>query len=183
MDPTSKEKRDGLRTLLNYEATKWQYTTGVKNPDLVSPDGAAHDQFLLDRKGNDEIQLVMVKRADRKTRPPGQLTHFQSFKMHGNFPGPRPRKGWLRSHGTASRYVRVNSKISKITGLLAQSDWRRDLNCESHTGVRSCVNSPRTWDHGCSLFELYPKREKSRPDNEKALRRSRRRARFEKQSG
>ena len=43
--------------LVTYEATKWQYTHGVKNPELVSPDGAAHDQFLLDRKGNDEIQL------------------------------------------------------------------------------------------------------------------------------
>ena len=56
-EPKSKEKRDALRNLLTYEATKWQYTTGVKNPELVSPDGAAHDQFLLDRKGNDEIQL------------------------------------------------------------------------------------------------------------------------------
>ena len=56
-EPTSKEKRDAIRNLLTYEATKWQYTTGVKNPELVSPDGAAHDQFLLDRQGNDEIQL------------------------------------------------------------------------------------------------------------------------------
>jgi pimeloyl-ACP methyl ester carboxylesterase len=55
--PDSQEKRDALRKLLTYEATKWQYTDGVKNPELVSPDGAAHDQFLLDRKGNDEIQL------------------------------------------------------------------------------------------------------------------------------
>lgn len=56
-EPTSQEKRDAIRNLLTYEATKWQYMTGVKNPELVSPDGAAHDQFLLDRKGNDEIQL------------------------------------------------------------------------------------------------------------------------------
>ena len=56
-DPASKEKRDAGRNLLTYEATKWQYMTGVKNPELISPDGAAHDQFLLDRKGNDEIQL------------------------------------------------------------------------------------------------------------------------------
>ena len=56
-EPTSKEKRDALRQFLTYDATKWQYTHGVKNPELVSPDGAAHDQFLLDRKGNDEIQL------------------------------------------------------------------------------------------------------------------------------
>jgi pimeloyl-ACP methyl ester carboxylesterase len=56
-EPNSQTKRDAIRNLLTYDATKWQYTTGVKNPDLVSPDGAAHDQFLLDRKGNDEIQL------------------------------------------------------------------------------------------------------------------------------
>ncbi len=56
-EPKSLEKRNAIRNLLTYEATKWQYTTGVKNPELVSPDGAAHDQFLLDRKGNDEIQL------------------------------------------------------------------------------------------------------------------------------
>ncbi len=56
-EPNSKEKRDALRGFLTYEATRWQYTHGVKNPELVSPDGPAHDQFLLDRKGNDEIQL------------------------------------------------------------------------------------------------------------------------------
>ncbi len=56
-EPNSKAKRGAIRNLLTYDATKWQYTTGVKDPELVSPDGAAHDQFLLDRKGNDEIQL------------------------------------------------------------------------------------------------------------------------------
>src|SRR5947209_4347142 len=56
-EPKSQEKRDAIRNLLTYDATRWQYTTGVKNPELVSPDGAAQDQFLLDRKGNDEIQL------------------------------------------------------------------------------------------------------------------------------
>ena len=56
-EPTSQTKRDALRTLLTYDATKWQYTTGAKHVELVSPDGAAHDQFLLDRKGNDQIQL------------------------------------------------------------------------------------------------------------------------------
>jgi pimeloyl-ACP methyl ester carboxylesterase len=56
-EPKSQEKRNALRGLLTYDATKWQYYTGVKNPELVSPDGAAHDQFLLDRPGNDEIQL------------------------------------------------------------------------------------------------------------------------------
>jgi pimeloyl-ACP methyl ester carboxylesterase len=55
--PADKEKRNALRTILTYDATKWQYTNGVKDVELVSPDGPAHDQYLLDRKGNDEIQL------------------------------------------------------------------------------------------------------------------------------
>jgi pimeloyl-ACP methyl ester carboxylesterase len=55
--PQSQEKRNAIRGLVSYDATKWQYTEGAKDPELISPDGAAEDQFLLDRKGNDEIQL------------------------------------------------------------------------------------------------------------------------------
>jgi pimeloyl-ACP methyl ester carboxylesterase len=55
--PNDSEKRNALRKFLSYDATKWQYTEGVKDVEFVSPDGAAHDQFLLDRPGNDEIQL------------------------------------------------------------------------------------------------------------------------------
>jgi pimeloyl-ACP methyl ester carboxylesterase len=56
-EPTSRERRDALRGFLNVEATRWQYTHGVPQPELVSPDGWTTDQYLLDRKGNDEIQL------------------------------------------------------------------------------------------------------------------------------
>jgi pimeloyl-ACP methyl ester carboxylesterase len=56
-DPSSRERREALRGLLTYDATRWQYTHGVPDPERVSPDGAAHDQFLLDRPGNAEIQL------------------------------------------------------------------------------------------------------------------------------
>jgi pimeloyl-ACP methyl ester carboxylesterase len=43
--PHDLEKRNALRPFLSYDATKWQYTVGVKNVELVSPDGPAHDQF------------------------------------------------------------------------------------------------------------------------------------------
>jgi pimeloyl-ACP methyl ester carboxylesterase len=59
-EPNSKERRDALRGFVKYDVTKWQYTVGVKNPELVSPDGPAHDQFLLGRPGNDEIQLDLL---------------------------------------------------------------------------------------------------------------------------
>jgi pimeloyl-ACP methyl ester carboxylesterase len=79
-EPTSQAKRDGLRSLLTYEATQWQYTTGVKNPELVSPDGAAHDQFLLDRKGNDEIQLDLF--LSYGSNPPLYPEWQEYFRTH-----------------------------------------------------------------------------------------------------
>lgn len=79
-EPDSKEKRDALRKLLTFDATKWQYTDGVKNPDLVSPDGAAHDQYLLDRKGNDEIQLDMF--LSYGSNPPLYPKWQEYFRKH-----------------------------------------------------------------------------------------------------
>jgi pimeloyl-ACP methyl ester carboxylesterase len=79
-EPSSKEKRDALRGFLNYEATKWQYTHGVKNLELVSPDGAAHDQFLLDRKGNDEIQLDLF--LSYGSNPPLYPAWQEYFRKH-----------------------------------------------------------------------------------------------------
>lgn len=79
-DPKSKEKRDALRGLLTYESTKWQYTTGAKTPELVSPDGAAEDQFLLDRKGNDEIQLDLF--LSYGSNPPLYPKWQEYFRKH-----------------------------------------------------------------------------------------------------
>ncbi|NET01833.1 MAG: alpha/beta hydrolase [Sphaerospermopsis sp. SIO1G1] len=44
---------------LTLEATKWQYTNGVRNVETISPDNWFHDQYLLDRPGNQEIQLEL----------------------------------------------------------------------------------------------------------------------------
>jgi pimeloyl-ACP methyl ester carboxylesterase len=79
-EPTSQGKRDALRGFLNYDATRWQYTHGVPNPEFVSPDGAAHDQFLLDRPGNDEIQLDLFLSYGSN---PAQYPAFQEyFRKH-----------------------------------------------------------------------------------------------------
>jgi pimeloyl-ACP methyl ester carboxylesterase len=59
-DPTNLVKRNALRAFLKVEATRWQYTHGVPHPEFVSPDGWTTDQYLLDRKGNDEIQLDLL---------------------------------------------------------------------------------------------------------------------------
>ena len=37
-------------SVLTLEATKWQYTNGVRNPEAIAPDNWFHDQYLLDRR-------------------------------------------------------------------------------------------------------------------------------------
>lgn len=66
-EPNEKNK-NALRKFLTLEATRWQYTHGVKNENAISPDNWIHDQLLLDRPGNNEIQLQLF--YDYKSNPP-----------------------------------------------------------------------------------------------------------------
>lgn len=50
---------EALRFLITEGATKWQYTNGVRNAEAISPDTWNHVQPLLDREGNQDIQLEM----------------------------------------------------------------------------------------------------------------------------
>lgn len=56
--PTS-ANGDKLRAFLTLEATQWQFTHGTRNPDNISPDNFWHVQYLLDRPGNQEVQLEL----------------------------------------------------------------------------------------------------------------------------
>jgi pimeloyl-ACP methyl ester carboxylesterase len=49
--------RTALRAFLTPETTLWQYTHGVPDQTMVSPDGRNLDNFYLSRPGADEIQL------------------------------------------------------------------------------------------------------------------------------
>lgn len=55
----SEANGDALRTLLTIDATKWQYTHGIRDVETISPDTWNHVQPLLDRPGNQEIQLAL----------------------------------------------------------------------------------------------------------------------------
>jgi pimeloyl-ACP methyl ester carboxylesterase len=48
-----------LRKFLELDATKWQYTHGVRRLEAISPDNWLIDQYLLDRPGNKDIQLQL----------------------------------------------------------------------------------------------------------------------------
>jgi len=53
----AKADREVLRGGTTLEATREQYVEGVKDPSRVDPSAWLHDQALLDRPGNVEIQL------------------------------------------------------------------------------------------------------------------------------
>ena len=70
------ENEAALRKLLTPEATKWQYTNGVRDPDAISPDGWNMDTFFLNRPGNDRIQLELF--YSYGTNPP-QYPKWQGY--------------------------------------------------------------------------------------------------------
>ncbi len=50
---------DELRSFLTLDATKWQFTHGTQTPERISPDNFWHAQYLLDRPGNQDVQLEL----------------------------------------------------------------------------------------------------------------------------
>ena len=58
-EPTQ-ANREALRPFLAPQTTLFQYTHGVSDPTLVSPDGRNLDDFYLARPDNDEIQLDLL---------------------------------------------------------------------------------------------------------------------------
>lgn len=55
-EPTA-QNRAALTDFLAPQATKWQYTHGVSDPDSVAPESYTLDAALLGRPGNKDIQL------------------------------------------------------------------------------------------------------------------------------
>ena len=73
----AKVLRDNLLTI---DATKWQYTNGVRNPEVIAPDNWIHDQFLLERPGNKDIQLQLF--YDYGSNPPLYPGWQAYFRKH-----------------------------------------------------------------------------------------------------
>ena len=76
----SQEQGDGLRSLLTLDATKWQYIHGVRNVETISPDTWGHVQPLLDRPGNQEIQLALF--YSYGSNPPLYPQWQEYFRKH-----------------------------------------------------------------------------------------------------
>jgi pimeloyl-ACP methyl ester carboxylesterase len=69
-----------LRKFLTLEATRWQYTNGVRQLEAISPDNWVVDQALLDRPGNQAIQLALF--YDYRSNPPLYPKWQEYFRRH-----------------------------------------------------------------------------------------------------
>jgi pimeloyl-ACP methyl ester carboxylesterase len=78
-DP-SQANRNALRVFLTPETTNWQYTHGVPDPTMVSPDGRNLDDFYLARPGADEIQLDLF--GDYRSNVALYPSFQEYFRMH-----------------------------------------------------------------------------------------------------
>jgi pimeloyl-ACP methyl ester carboxylesterase len=78
-EPTSSH-REALRNFVRLEATQWLYTHGVRRPERISPDNWRIDQALLDRPGNEEIQLQLFR--SYASNPPLYPQWQEYFRRH-----------------------------------------------------------------------------------------------------
>lgn len=76
----SEAHRKALYVLVAPETTKFQYTDGVADLSRISPDNWVHDQALLDRPGNAEIQVDLL--YDYRTNLPLYPDVQAYFRKH-----------------------------------------------------------------------------------------------------
>jgi pimeloyl-ACP methyl ester carboxylesterase len=51
------ENREAIRGVLNREGIRREYGVGIPNPELIAPEGYTLDAALIERPGNQDIQL------------------------------------------------------------------------------------------------------------------------------
>jgi len=79
-EPTQ-ANRDALRSFLAPETTRWQYTHGVADPSLVSPDGRSLDDHYLARPGAHEVQLdLFLDYASNVVLYPTFQAYFRDYR-------------------------------------------------------------------------------------------------------
>lgn len=141
-DPSS-ENGDALLGFLTLDATKWQFTHGVQNPETVSPDNFWHVQYLLDREGNQQVQLELFldygtnvaeypkwQALFREHQPPALLMWGQNdhiFPADGAYPYKRDLKD-IEFHLLDTGHFALEEYGSQIAGrMIAFLDRTHDV--------------------------------------------------------
>ena len=127
------EKAEPLRGFLTLDVTKWQYLHGIRDSSKISPDTWHHVQPLLDRPGNNEIQLALFysygsnpplypawQEYLRTYQPPTLIVWGQNdyiFPAEGAHPYKRDLTN-LEFHLLDTGHFALEEKGSEIAGLI-----------------------------------------------------------------
>lgn len=129
------ENARALKGFLNLPATKWQYTHGVRDPEAISPDNWLVDQYLLDRKGNNDIQLQLFYSYGsnlslypqwqaylREYQPPALIVwgkNDQIFPAEGAYPYKRDLKN-LEFHLLDTGHFALEEDVDLIANYIGR---------------------------------------------------------------
>jgi hypothetical protein len=73
--------RETVRKALSPEGLRWQYSAGVRNPDLIAPEGYTFDAAMIARPGNMDIQLdLFLDYANNVKLYPAFQEYFREAK-------------------------------------------------------------------------------------------------------
>ena len=168
--------RKALKDLVTLASTKFQYTDGVADVSRISPDNWVHDQALLDRPGNADIQLDLFydyrtnlalypkvqaypARAppaddrrvgqERQDLPRRGSASLQARLARGRVP---PARHWtLRTRGQARRDGAVDPRLSRAQ---PRGEVRRGAALIFRQGQKECL----TWTKSGPLRAMWPSR-------------------------
>ena len=75
------DNRNALRSVMDPSGIRWQYLTGVPNPDTIAPEGYTLDSALIARPGNIDIQLdLFLDYANNVKLYPAFQEYFRKSK-------------------------------------------------------------------------------------------------------
>jgi pimeloyl-ACP methyl ester carboxylesterase len=73
--------REAIRSVLNLEGMRWEYASGIPNPEVIAPEGYTLDGALLARPGNVDIQLdLFLDYANSVKLIPAFQEYFRKWK-------------------------------------------------------------------------------------------------------
>ncbi len=129
----SDENAQPLKGFLTLETTKWQFIHGVRNVETISPDNWGHVQPLLDRPGNQAIQLELFysygtnpplypkwQAYMRKYQPPTLIVWGKNdyiFPAEGAYPYKRDLKN-LDFHILNTGHFALEEDLDLITNYI-----------------------------------------------------------------
>lgn len=81
-DPSAANRDVVRRGVLGLEGTRYQYLHGVNQPDLVAPESYMLDVLLMQRPGNEEIQLdLFLDYRNNLTQYPAFQAFFKATQV------------------------------------------------------------------------------------------------------